>query len=381
MLPVHLLVFALAIACSSEEGTRPIDLEPSDLSIKAVQVAAGLDHPVFLTAPAGDERLFVVEQPGRVRIIRNGALVPTPFLDITDRVRDGGERGLLSLAFDPQYATNGRFYVYYTDGQGDIVVDRHTVSSNPDVANNAADRVITVPHRQAGNHNGGLVMFGPDGLLYIGTGDGGGAGDAHNNAQNLDVLLGKLLRLDVSTLPYSIPPGNPFVNSNGADEIYAYGLRNPWRFAFDGTGANALLYIADVGQGNWEEVNVVNVSTAGANYGWRVMEGAHCYNPSNGCNRDGKVLPALEYSHSQGCSITGGFVYRGSAIPELQGHYLYSDYCSGWLRSFKHEGGVATEQKEYAIGSIGNVLSFGRDAAGEIYILSGNGRVYRLDKQ
>jgi glucose/arabinose dehydrogenase len=369
------------LACSDADGTRPTDIVPGTLSLGVTTVAQGLTSPVYLTAPAGDNRLFVVEQPGRIRIVKAGALLSTPFLDITELVRDGGERGLLSLAFDPAYATNGRFYVYYTDAQGDIVVDRFTVSANADVANATPTRVISVPHRMAGNHNGGLVMFGPDGYLYIGTGDGGGGGDPENNGQDINALLGKLLRLDVSTLPYRIPPGNPFVGVDGADEIYAYGLRNPWRFAFDGTGNAARLYIADVGQGNWEEVNVVPVSTAGANYGWRVMEGAHCYNPSSGCSTDGKVVPTLEYSHSQGCSITGGFVYRGAAIPELQGHYLYSDYCSGWLRSFRFTNGSATDQQEHAVGNLGNVLSFGVDAAGEIHILSGNGRVYRVVKQ
>ena len=375
-----LLLLLVATACSDSEGTRPTDLEPGSFSLAVTQVAEGLSNPVYLSAPAGDSRLFIVEQPGRIRIVKAGALLPTPFLDITDRVRDGGERGLLSLAFDPAYATNGRFYVYYTDAQGDIVVDRHTVSANADVASIAADRVITVQHRMAGNHNGGLVMFGPDGMLYMGTGDGGGGGDPEDNGQNINSLLGKLLRLDVSSLPYTIPTGNPFASAEGADEIFAYGLRNPWRFAFDGTGAGALLYIADVGQNNWEEVHVVPASTTGANYGWRIMEGAHCFSPSTGCETSNKVVPVVEYNHSQGCSITGGFVYRGAAIPELQGHYLYSDYCGGWLRSFKYSNGTVTTQQEHSVGNLGNVLSFGVDAAGELYILSGNGRVYKLVK-
>ena len=282
------------------------------------------------------------------------------------------------MAFDPQYATNGRFYVYYTGAQGDIFVDRHTVSANPDIANDDAERVIAIPHRQAGNHNGGLVMFGPDGMLYLATGDGGGAGDQQNNAQNTNALLGKMLRLDVSNLPYTIPPDNPFVNESGADEIWAYGLRNPWRFAFDGAGAAAQLYIADVGQNAWEEVNVVPATTGGINFGWRIMEGMHCFNPSAGCNTNGLQLPVLEYSHADGCSITGGFVYRGSAIPLLVGHYLYSDYCSGWLRSFRFSDGVAVERRTWPITGIGNVLSFGVDGLGEMYMLTSGGRVYRL---
>jgi glucose/arabinose dehydrogenase len=347
------------------------------LSLAVQQVVQGLSNPVFLTAPANDTRLFIVEQPGRIRIVKSGTLLPTPFLDITSRVTSGGERGLLSVAFDPAYATNGRFYVYYTGAQGDIFVDRHTVSANADVANTAFDPVITVQHRSAANHNGGLVAFGPDGMLYLGTGDGGGSGDQQNNAQNINVLLGKLLRIDVSTLPYTTPSNNPFVGQAGADEIWAYGLRNPWRFAFDNAGTPQL-YIADVGQNQWEEIHVGPASTAGVNYGWRIMEGLHCFNPASGCNMQGLTLPVHEYSHDDGCSIAGGFVYRGAALPELAGTYFYSDYCAGWLRSFRLNGAAATEHRSWDIGDVGNVLSFGQDAAGELYMLSDNGRVYRI---
>jgi glucose/arabinose dehydrogenase len=357
----------------------------STFSLRAQQIVEGLASPVYLTAPKNDPRLFVVEQPGRIRIVKTGALVATPFLDITSRVVSGGERGLLSMAFDPAYATNGRFYVYYTGAQGDIFVDRFTVSTNPDVANTASDRVITIQHRANSNHNGGLLLFGPDGMLYLGTGDGGGAGDVPNNAQNIDVLLGKILRLDVAALPYTIPPGNPFVGQAGADEIWAYGLRNPWRYTFDvpPDGTAPKLYIADVGQGAREEVDVADASAAGRNYGWRMMEGTQCYNPSSGCNQTGLTLPIVEYDHGQtgGCSITGGFVYRGAAIPEVQGHYFYSDYCSGWLRSFRLTGGAAADQRDWALASIGNITSFGVDGAGELYVLSSNGRVYRVVKR
>jgi glucose/arabinose dehydrogenase len=220
-------------------------------------------------------------------------------------------------------------------------------------------------------------------MLYLGTGDGGGAGDVPNNAQNTDVLLGKILRLDVTTLPYTIPAGNPFSGKPGADEIWAYGLRNPWRFAFEvpPDGTTPQLYIADVGQGAREEVNVVDASAAGRNYGWRIMEGTQCYNPSSGCNQTGLTLPIDEYDHGEGCSITGGVVYRGAAIPEVRGHYFYSDYCSGFLRSFRLSGGAAVDQRDWALASIGNVTSFGVDAAGELYMLSSNGRAYRLVKQ
>jgi glucose/arabinose dehydrogenase len=273
--------------------------------------------------------------------------------------------------------------VYYTGAQGDIFVDRFTVSGDPDVANTASDRVITIQHRDNSNHNGGLLLFGPDGMLYLGTGDGGGAGDVPNNAQNIDVLLGKILRLDVAALPYTIPAGNPFLGQPGADEIWAYGLRNPWRYAFDvpPDGTPPQLYIADVGQGAREEVDVADASAGGRNYGWHTMEGTQCYNPSSGCNQAGLTLPILDYDHSQGCSITGGFVYRGAAIPEVRGYYFYSDYCSGWLRSFRLSGGAAVDQRDWALASIGNVTSFGVDGAGELYMLSSDGRVYRLVKQ
>ena len=374
---VRVLLVGLG-ACTSDDVAPPSDAAPLAFALALQQVAQGLADPVYLTAPSGDPRLFVVEQPGRVRIVRNGALLGTPFLDITDRVTFGGERGLLSLAFDPEYAANGRFYVYYTGAQGDIIVDRHTVSANPDVANAAADRVITIPHRDASNHNGGLVMFGPDGLLYLGTGDGGGAGDQQNNAQNTASLLGKLLRIDVSTVPYTIPPGNPFVGRDGADEIWAYGLRNPWRFAFDVGASPPRLYIADVGQGRWEEINVVDAPAAGRNYGWRVTEGSECYNPATGCDASGHALPVHGYSHDDGCSVTGGFVYRGAALPELNGHYFYADYCRGWIRSLLFVAGGATARREWPLGNVGSITSFGVDGARELYVVSTNGRVYRI---
>jgi len=369
------------LACGSD-STAPPPGGSGEVNLRAQQVAEGLSSPVYLTAPKNDPRLFIVEQPGRIRIVKGGALVAAPFLDITARVVSGGERGLLSLAFDPAYATNGRFYVYYTGAQGDIFVDRFTVSANPDVASTTSDRVITIQHRDNSNHNGGLLLFGPDGMLYLGTGDGGGAGDVPNNAQNINVLLGKLLRLNVATLPYTIPAGNPFAGQPGADEIWAYGLRNPWRYAFDTPpDGTPKLYIADVGQGAREEVDVADASAAGRNYGWHTMEGMQCYNPSSGCNTTGLTLPILDYDHGQGCSITGGFVYRGAAIPEVQGHYFYSDYCSGFLRSFRLSGGAAADRRDWALASVGNVTSFGVDGAGELYLLSSNGRAYRLAKQ
>jgi glucose/arabinose dehydrogenase len=340
---------------------------------------SGLSNPLLLTAPVSDPRLFIVEQPGRIRIVENGNLRPTPFLDLSGEISSGGERGLLGLAFHPSYASNGFFYVYFTAPNGDITINRYTVSQDPNVVDAGTSHVIlTVDHSSRSNHNGGMLAFGPDGMLYIGTGDGGGGGDPDENSQDLGALLGKLLRIDVDAGdPYAIPPDNPFVGMTGAqEEIWALGLRNPWRWAFDRTAGN--LYIADVGQGAWEEVNVVASTTAGLNYGWDNMEGRHCYEPSSGCNQTGLTLPALEYSHAEGCSITGGFVYRGSAIPSLQGTYFYADFCNGWVRSFRYANGAATEQQDRDLGSLGNILSFGEDAAGELYILSGNGTVHQI---
>jgi glucose/arabinose dehydrogenase len=368
-----------ATVSAGATASASVSYAASAVTLRLQEIVSGLDDPVYLTAPANDSRLFIVEQPGRIRIVKNGALLPTPFLDVTSKVNFGGERGLLSVAFDPAYASNGRFYIYYTGPQGDIFIDRHTVSSNPDVANTAFDQVITIQHRQYSNHNGGHVLFGPDGMLYIATGDGGAGGDPQNNGQNINSLLGKLLRIDVTSLPYSIPSSNPFVNTAGADEIWAYGLRNPWRVAFDGSAASSRVYIADVGQNAWEEINYADARTAGLNYGWRLMEGSHCYNPSTGCLSSSLTLPIHELSHSGGvCSITGGFVYRGSAIPELQGHYFYSDYCAGWLKSFRVSGGAAVDHFTWPVGTIPSVTSFGMDAARELYVLSGNGRVYRV---
>jgi glucose/arabinose dehydrogenase len=361
--------------CSSStdpEGDPLLELQPT---------IGGLTMPVYLTAPAGDARLFVVEQPGRIRIVKNGQLLPVPFLDIGSRVSYDGERGLLSMAFDPQYATNGFFYVYYTSApSGDIVVERYGGTVGADVAGTTPTPVITIPHPGAANHNGGLVMFGPDGMLYMGTGDGGGGGDPSGNGQNQNVLLGKLLRLDVRSLPYAIPATNPFRGQTGKrGEIWAYGLRNPWRFAFD-RGANpATLYVADVGQNLYEEVNAVSSAVAGVNYGWNVMEGLHCYPSGDGCSRTGLTLPVVEYSHASGsCSITGGFVYRGTAIPEIAGQYFYSDYCSGFLASLSGGVGSAFTPRTWSVPNVGQVLSFGEDSAGELYVLSANGTVYRI---
>ncbi len=334
-------------------------------------ITAGLTSPVFMAQPLDDGRIFVVEQGGRIRVVRNGVLQPTPFLDISTRVLSGGERGLLSVAFHPQYATNHFFYVYFTEaGTGAIRIERFTTTANAEVADPATTKlIITTPH-PVSNHNGGLVAFGPDGMLYAGLGDGGGGGDPDGNGQNFNALLGSLLRLDVDNgNPYLIPANNPFVGQAGRrGEIWAKGLRNPWRYTFD--AATSLLYIADVGQDLREEVNAVPASTAGLNYGWNVWEGLSCYNAST-CSATGFQAPILDFGHGPACSVTGGYVYRGSAIPAIRGHYFYSDYCAGFLRSFRYENGVAVDQKDWGL-TASAVASFGVDFAGELYMISGN---------
>jgi glucose/arabinose dehydrogenase len=313
--------------------------------------------------------------------VKDGVLLAEPFLDLSAKVSTDGERGLLGLAFDPDYATTGSFVVHYTDLAGNTALSRFQVSVNPDVADPASEQVILTAAQPASNHNGGQVLFGPDGFLYLGLGDGGGSGDPDGRGQNLSDLLGSILRIDVRTGDlYAVPPDNPFVgNPSARPEVWSYGLRNPWRFSFD--RANGDLYIADVGQNQLEEIDISTATDGagrGVNYGWNIMEGSQCFG-SSGCDQAGLTLPVLEYSHREGCSITGGYVYRGSAIPAVQGHYFYSDFCQRWVRSFRYAGGVVTEETSWpTLVTGGTVVSFGEDAAGELYILEAEGRVSRI---
>lgn len=376
-LTVALLTVALAGCDGSNSPTGPGVL-PTDFNLTVQEVVAGLTGPLFVTAPAGDSRLFVVEQAGRIRIVRNGQLVTRPFLDLAARVSSGGERGLLSVAFHPSYRTNGFFFVNFTDLAGNTRIERFSVSADADVADAGSSKLILAVAQPFPNHNGGLNLFGPDGMLYVGLGDGGSAGDPRGNGQNRATLLGKILRIDVDHGdPYAIPGDNPFVNQPGVrGEIWALGLRNPWRLSFDRT--SGLLYVADVGQDRFEEVDVVTATRGGVNFGWNIMEGSSCF-LSTPCSQQGVELPVLVYDHSGGaCSITGGYAYRGASLPEIAGRYFYSDYCSGFLRSFLYQSGAAIEQRSWDIGSIGSVTSFGEDAAGEMYMTSSNGRVYRI---
>jgi hypothetical protein len=326
-------------------------------------------------------RLFVVEKTGTIRIIKDGTLLPTAFLDISGQVSGGGEQGLLGLAFEPDYASTGRFVVHYTDPAGNTRLSIFRVSSDPDLADAGSEQVILTASQPYSNHNGGQVTFGPDGLLYLGLGDGGSANDPEGHGQNLSDILGSILRLDVHAgTSYTVPPDNPFVGQAGAQpEIWSYGLRNPWRFSFD--RATGDLYIADVGEGRFEEVDVAPSSAGsgkGLNFGWNLMEGAHCLAGSQ-CDQSGLTLPVFEYGHNQGCSIIGGHVYRGSVIPALQGLYFYGDFCQGWVRSFRYQGGVALEVTDWPrLRPGGSVTSFGEDAAGELYVLTATGSVFKI---
>jgi glucose/arabinose dehydrogenase len=355
----------------------PEAFDPDAVDLRLEPLVNGLDAPLLVTtAGDGSDRLFVVEQPGRIRIVRDGELEPEPFLDISDRLVSGGEQGLLGLAFHPRYVENGRFFVNYTDLRGDTVIAEFAVSADdPDRADPGSERVILGFDQPFANHNGGNLAFGPDGNLWIGTGDGGDAGDPFGNGQSLETYLGKMLRIDVDHrdkgLAYAIPPDNPFVGDPDAlPEIWAYGLRNPWRYSFDRETGD--LWIGDVGQNSYEEIDHVSSSKAGRNFGWNVMEGRECYQPLTGCDESGMTLPVAVYGHSQGCSVTGGFVYRGSEWPALLGAYLFSDYCSGTIWGLDASSLDADPSELLTLGRA--ISSFGQDDAGELYatdLLSG----------
>ncbi|MDH4084145.1 MAG: PQQ-dependent sugar dehydrogenase [Nitrospira sp.] len=340
-------------------------------------VIQNLEQPVYLThAGDGYSRLFAVEQPGRIRILQEQTMLPGSFLDISERVLSGGERGLLGLAFHRDYSRNGRFFVNYTrKPDGATVIAEYQRGTTSTSASPEERILLTVPQPYP-NHNGGMISFGPDGYLYISLGDGGSKGDPENRAQNPEELLGKILRIDVDRGdPYGIPPDNPFAQGGGRAEIYALGLRNPWRFSFDGKTGE--LWVADVGQYMWEEIDLV---TRGGNYGWRAMEGTHCFNPSTSCKTPHFSSPLAEYSHERGrCSVIGGYVYRGQGLPDLTATYVYGDYCSGEifaLPSIQKDSQV-NNPRQLLKTSI-KISSFGEDATGELYVLDHNGGIYRL---
>ncbi len=371
-----LLVSALVLLAGPAPGAYALTWP----GVSAVRMSGGLVQPVYVTHSGdGSGRLFAVEQGGRIRIIRSDALVAKPFLDITDRVLSGGERGLLSVAFPHGFATSGRFYVDYTRRpDGATVIARYRVTADADIAYSASEEVLLVIGQPFANHNGGQLAFGPDGFLYIGMGDGGSGGDPLNNAQNPFSLLGKVLRIDAeSAAPlYAVPPDNPFAQGGGLPEIWSLGLRNPWRFSFDRLTGD--LYIGDVGQNLYEEIDYQTAAApGGGNYGWNTMEASHCYlTPS--CNSEGLILPVAEYDHSQGdCAVTGGMVYRGRKYPDLQGVYFYGDYCSGRVRGLRDEGGRFSSivLLDLPFG----ISTFGEDEGGNLYLADyASGDIYRV---
>jgi glucose/arabinose dehydrogenase len=380
------LAFA-ALACCltfSNLFMRASHAQAADLPTLALssQSIGGFTSPVGITnANDGSGRIFVVEQGGKIRIVKNGAAQSTPFLDISARISSGGERGLLGLAFAPDYARRGVFYVDYTNPAGNTVISRFRRSaSNADAADPASEQVVITIAQPFANHNGGQLAFGRDGYLYVGMGDGGDAGDPGNRAQNTSELLGKILRIDVETgrpYTYTVPTSNPFVNRTGfRGEIWALGVRNPWRFSFDRLTAD--LFIADVGQGSFEEVDFQpSTSRGGENYGWRIMEGTHCFNP-NPCDMTGLTLPVVEYGHGAGdCSVTGGYVYRASGFPRMQGLYFYGDFCTGRIWGLRRANNVWTNS--LLLDTSISISAFGEDEAGNLYVASYNtGQIFQL---
>lgn len=383
--PVRMLNRLLALllmvtmgGCATDAPGAP-GPEPglSSLTLTLTQVVSGLQNPVHLTAPDGDTRLFVVEQSGRIRIVKNGILLPMPFLDLSAAVSGGNEQGLLSLAFHPDFTTNGQLFVNYTDTGGTTRVERYEISADPDMADPTTRQLIMMIPQPFSNHNGGHILFGPDGYLYIASGDGGSRGDPQGNGQNRATRLGSILRIDVNAgSPFAIPPDNPFVGHDTfLPEIWLWGVRNPWRIAFDRSTGN--LYVADVGQNRWEEVTVVRPGEGGSNLGWNIVEAEECFGGTL-CDLSEFIVPHIVYGHGDGCSVTGGHVYRGG-INELRGVYFYSDYCDGWLRSFRFISGSAAEQTQWDVVEVGQVLSFGEDGLGELYVLTENA-VFRLEE-
>lgn len=383
-------VYAGLVRAENADGVAVVDaparpsFDPGTVKLGLQPVFSGLQLPVFLThAGDGSGRLFIVEKPGRILIAAGVEDEPQVFLDIRDRVGAGGnEQGLLGLAFAPDYANSGIFYVNYTDRRGDTVVARFSVGADPDQADPESELPVLSVAQPASNHNGGMITFGPDGHLWIGLGDGGGANDRYDNGQNPETLLGAMLRIDVTRdpdAPYTIPADNPYVNDEDVlDEIWALGLRNPWRYSFDARTGD--LWIGDVGQNRYEEINFIPaeaLAAGGLNFGWPLLEGNNCFAVAN-CNPASYYAPIYEYDHAgNGCSVTGGYVYRGSDFPILDGVYFFSDYCSGRLWAlWTTETGET--RAELMIGSAGTVSSFGEDEQGELYVVDYRGSISQL---
>jgi glucose/arabinose dehydrogenase len=382
-LTVGLGLLLVLTACGGGGATTTTPPPPPPNSVTLTPVVSGLSSPVDLQASDDSTgRLFVVEQAGTIRILQAGALLATPFLDIRSRVTFSGEMGLLGVAFHPAFAQNRRFYVNYvrTLGTGQIqsVIAEYQVSAaDGNQADPASERILLTVNQPFTNHKGGQLAFGADKFLYIGFGDGGSGGDPLGNGQNLQTYLGKMLRIDVDhttgALPYAIPADNPFVAGGGLPEIWAYGLRNPFRFSFD--TATDKLFVGDVGQNLYEEVDILQRA---GNYGWNVMEGLHCFNPATGCNQAGLILPIAEYSHSEGIAVIGGYVYHGPAIPGLAGSYVLGDYGTGKIWRLTQDNSGAW-QRVLLLSSGLNISSFGRDSVGELYVVDiGGGAILKV---
>ncbi|MDX6596467.1 MAG: hypothetical protein QOE87_354 [Gaiellales bacterium] len=384
-IPISLAITALCCALvAAPASARQTRTEGARASFALAKVADGLRSPVYVTSAPGDKRLFVVEQEGTIRTVTKGKVAAKPYADLRSAVASGGERGLLSVAFHPKFASNGKLYVYFTNKAGneeiwELHARRGAASIRP-----GHRKLLEIPDTE-GNHNGGQLQFGPDGMLYFGDGDGGGGGDrhgAHGNGQNPAVLLGKLGRIDVDTRadgkPYGIPKDNPFVGQPGwAPEIWALGLRNPWRFSFDRT--NGDLWIGDVGQNQWEEVDHVKRGVGGINFGWNRYEGRHDFAADTPLAGGQLRMPVAEYSHQDGCSITGGYVYRGPRIAGLSGRYVYADYCSGKMWTLGTSGGAPRDVSSVVSDAGAKAItSFGQDGSGILYVCSAEGTLYRF---
>ena len=363
------------------KSEKPEPFDPANVRLALQPVAEGLEAPLGIAnAGDGSNRLFVVEQGGRIVAVDLEAGETEEYLDLSGQTVAGGEQGLLGLAFHPDFAANGRLFVNHTNPEGDTVIAEYRADPPQAGSVDPETREVLLEFDQPyPNHNGGQLAFGPDGMLYIGSGDGGGAGDPQDNGQSLETFLGKLLRIDVdaSGSEYGAPADNPFVDDSEArPEIWAFGLRNPWRFSFDAT--TDTLWVADVGQDELEEVNRVAVDAAGLNFGWDDMEGSNCFEPPEGCERAQRVKPVTEYSHDQGCSITGGHVYRGEAFPDMEGGYFFGDYCEGTIWTIAADAAIGTDPHE-VLTTTHAISSFGVDEAGELYLTDLEaGRVYRL---
>ncbi len=380
---VALTALALLTACTE----KPAAAKSAPVRFTLEKVADGFDQPLYVThAGDGSGRLFVVEQTGKIRIVQNGQVLPRPFLDVSDLLHSArGEMGLLGLAFHPQYKENGRFFIGYTQkGLYDAVAELQVDGKDKNRADKASLRVLLSIKDPAGNHNGGMLLFGPDGYLYVGTGDGGAANDKFKNSRDKSKLLAKMLRLDVDKQDagkgYAVPKTNPFVGQKGvAPEIWATGLRNPWRYSFDRKTGD--LWIGDVGQNKYEEIHRQPAkSNGGEDYGWNVMEASHCFVPPRGCAQKGLEMPVAEYDHDKGCSVTGGYVYRGKSLPGLDGVYLFGDYCTGTVWGLFGDLREKTGYQMHLLAETKmNISSFGEDEAGELYLTDHQkGRVYRF---